>query len=145
MFEIPDELYINLPDLQFAIKKLAYDYLNIAQKEISNYKPLNDRNEILTEQQNQNDIESTCYIYLMVDLSNNYYKIGISNKPVYRERTLQSEKPTVEMLCYKEFPNRKIANNIEQALHKTYAKKRIRGEWFDLTEKEVTEIKKMLK
>jgi len=137
--------YINLPDLQFAIKKLANDYLKIVQKEISNYIPLNDRNEILTEQQNQNDIESTCYIYLMVDLSNNYYKIGISNKPAYRERTLQSEKPTVEMLCYKEFPNRKIANNIEQALHKTYSKKRIRGEWFDLTEKEVTEIKKMLK
>jgi hypothetical protein len=29
-----------------------------------------------------------CYVYLMKDVSNNYYKIGISKTPEYRERTL---------------------------------------------------------
>ena len=37
--------------------------------------------------------------------------------------------------------NRKIAASFEKALHLTYAKKRIRGEWFKLDAHEVHEIK----
>ena len=48
------------------------------------------------------------------------------------------------MLCNKRFPNRKIANSFEQALHQSYADKRIRGEWFNLTDKEVQELKETL-
>lgn len=29
-----------------------------------------------------------CYVYLMNDTTNNYYKIGISKNPTYREKTL---------------------------------------------------------
>ena len=81
----------------------------------------------------------------MIDTTNNFYKIGISNEPIYREKTLQSEKPTIELICSKEFPSRTIAESIEKALHEAFATKRIRGEWFNLDIQEVEEIKNTLK
>jgi len=96
-------------------------------------------------------IESTeirvdfCFVYLMHDTSNGYYKIGISNKPNYREKTLQSEKPTIEMIISKKFPIRKIAESFEKSLHDVYSEKRIRGEWFSLNENDVQHIKESLK
>lgn len=84
--------------------------------------------------------DESCYVYLMCDTSNGYFKIGISNNPEYRERTLQSEKPTIEKLCAKEYPNRTIASAIESALHKSYDSKRIRGEWFALDANDVNAI-----
>ena len=88
---------------------------------------------------------SSCFVYLMVDTTNNFHKIGISNKPQYREHTLQSDKPTIELLCAKEYPTRIIAEAIESALHKAFASKRIRGEWFNLDVSEIEDIKKTLK
>lgn len=86
-----------------------------------------------------------CYVYLMKDTSNGYHKIGISNTPEYRERTLQSEKPTIEMLACKKFPTRKIAESIESALHTSYSQQRLRGEWFNLTDADVAAIIETLK
>ena len=88
---------------------------------------------------------SSCFVYLMVDTTNNFHKIGISNKAQYREHTLQSDKPTIELLCAKEYPTRIIAEAIESALHKAFASKRIRGEWFNLDVSEIEDIKKTLK
>ncbi|MBR4499545.1 MAG: GIY-YIG nuclease family protein [Paludibacteraceae bacterium] len=85
-----------------------------------------------------------CSVYLMHDLANGYYKIGISNNPEYRERTLQSEKPTIELVIAKEFPVRRIAEAFEAALHKTYESKRLRGEWFRLGSNDVEDLKKAL-
>lgn len=84
--------------------------------------------------------DDTCYVYLMYDSSNGYYKIGISIQPEYRERTLQSEKPTIEKICAKSYPNRTIASAIESALHKAYDSKRLRGEWFALDANDVSAI-----
>ena len=78
-----------------------------------------------------------CYVYLMIDTTNNFYKIGISNNPRYREHTLQSDKPTIELICAKEYPTRAIAEAIESALHRVYGNKRIRGEWFNLDSSDV--------
>lgn len=86
----------------------------------------------------------TCFVYLMHDTSNDFYKIGISKDPQYRERTLQSEKPTIEKVCAKEFPTRQIAEAIESALHKSFATKRIRGEWFSLTPDDIANVKATL-
>ncbi len=88
--------------------------------------------------------DSSCFVYLMKDETNGYHKIGISNKPEYRERTLQSEKPTIVLLCAKEFPTRIIAEAIESALHKAFEGKRLRGEWFALDEKDVLDITRTL-
>lgn len=94
---------------------------------------------------NYNPIETgatndVCYLYLMKDYNTGYYKIGISNSPEHREKTLQSEKPTIEMICNKKYVSRRIAHSFEQALHKTFADKRVRGEWFDLNPTDVKEI-----
>lgn len=86
-----------------------------------------------------------CYVYLMQDLSTSYYKIGLSKTPEYRERTLQSEKPTIRMICHKKLPSRKIAEAFERALHNAFADKRIRGEWFNLDENDVVQIEESLK
>ena len=55
--------------------------------------------ETVTEESAKKD--DSCWVYLMRDIANNSYKIGISNNPRYRERTLQSEKPTIEKLAAK--------------------------------------------
>lgn len=86
-----------------------------------------------------------CYVYLMRDTTNGYHKIGISNKPEYREKTLQSEKPSIEMLACKKFPTRKIAEAIEAALHNAYSLQRVRGEWFNLNDEDVAAIIETLK
>lgn len=86
-----------------------------------------------------------CYVYLMHDTSNGFYKIGISNNPEYRESTLQGEKPTIEKICDKKYPSRKIASAIESSLHKVFESKRIRGEWFRLDSIDVWQISETLK
>ena len=86
-----------------------------------------------------------CYVYLMIDTANGYHKIGISNHPKYREGTLQSEKPTIELVCAKQYPSRVIATAIESALHSAFGEKRLRGEWFDLSDQDVSDIKLTLK
>lgn len=90
-------------------------------------------------------MSNPCYIYLMKDISNNFYKIGIAKKPEYREHTLQSEKPTIELICCKELPDRKIARAFEKALHDVFNQKRKRGEWFILDDKDVAQIVESLK
>ena len=94
-----------------------------------------------TEPQNENE---SCWVYLMHDLANNAYKIGISNNPEYRERTLQSEKPTIEKVAARQFPTRAIAKAFESSLHKVYAMRHMRGEWFMLEPNEVEDVKKAL-
>lgn len=82
-----------------------------------------------------------CFVYLMKDLRNGAYKIGISNDPSFREKTLQSEQPKIKVIAVKKYINRKIAGAIEKALHETYSHKRKRGEWFNLDEEDLKELK----
>jgi hypothetical protein len=124
-------------NLKVVINKLAKEYQELVEVEIPDYLPLLELqpkpfNSLLSEE---------CYVYLMVDSSNNYHKIGISNKPFWREKTLQSEKPTIELLASKRYINRKIAASFEKALHDAYSHKRLRGEWFELELEEVEELK----
>lgn len=86
-----------------------------------------------------------CFVYLMNDTTNNFHKIGISNNPKYREHTLLSSKPTIKLICAKKFPTRAIAEAIESALHRVYANKRIRGEWFNLDFSDIEDLKETLK
>ena len=112
------------------------------QKYVETYKKtLMENGYVWETDEEQPDSIDPCYVYLMVDTANGYHKIGISNKPEYRERTLQSEKPTIEKVCAKQYPSRIIAEAIESALHKAYEAKRIRGEWFNLSDQDVNELK----
>lgn len=133
-----DHGYRTFEELQDMIQLLANDYL-IEVKKIKNHQPLFVHNEI-----NNNSSES-CFLYLMTDTTNGFHKIGISNKPEYREKTLQSEKPSIELITHKKFPSRQIALSIEKALHLSFKDKNIRGEWFNLDQKDVDEIVETLK
>ena len=89
--------------------------------------------------------DEPCYVYLMIDTANGFHKIGISSNPEYREHTLQSEKPSIELLAAKSFPSRLIAEAIESALHKAFGDKRLRGEWFQLDAKDIIDLMATLK
>lgn len=74
--------------------------------------------------------ERVRYTYLMTDSNTGYTKIGRSINPKKRERTLQSEKPTITLLAVTE-------GDIEHKLQQFFTDSHIRGEWYDLTEKEI--------
>ncbi len=71
--------------------------------------------------------------YLMKDESTGQTKIGKSRTPKRRERTLQAEKPTISLLYVCDY-------DVENELHKQYADKRTRGEWFALTDEDIMYI-----
>lgn len=89
---------------------------------ITNLKEIEDGNNPL------NHSNRLTKVYVMLDKNTGYYKIGRSKNPTYRERTLQSEKPTIEMLF-----NWDAKVKDEKVLHDKFQDKRIRGEWFDLS------------
>lgn len=84
--------------------------------------------------------ENETQIYLMIDKNTGYYKIGRSNNPLRRERTLQSQKPTIELIFHQTSTKDK-----EKELHRLFKDKRIRGEWFDLNGSDIQLIKNTLK
>jgi len=75
-------------------------------------------------------------VYVMIDKNTGLYKIGRSRKPSAREKTLQSEKPTIEMLFYNSG-----FHFDEVALHRKFADKQVRGEWFKLDADDISEVK----
>ena len=132
--------YITECQLQLSTitKKLAKEYRALVRREIENYQPF------LSKSGGEQIIKQTtgeCYVYLMIDYTNNFHKIGISNNPEYREQTLLGQKPTIELIASKKYISTKIAATIEKALHTAYADKRVRGEWFQLNAEELFEIK----
>lgn len=133
--------YESKSNLKIVIKKFGADYASTVLSNISDYQPIENRESIVSTDLK----DDTCHVYLMHDTTNGYYKIGISNKPYYREKTLQSEKPTIELIASRKFPVRKIAESIEKSLHGVYDNKRLRGEWFELDEKDVEHIVESLK
>lgn len=75
------------------------------------------------------------FVYLMADRLTGKYKIGFSGNPKYRERTLQAERPVIELVA-------QHAGTIddEARLHARFSDKRVRGEWFNLAESDITGI-----
>jgi len=122
---------------QVAFKFYDYAKDKIEWEDIINLIPKAE-NTFPTIQQRDNE---ECYVYLMLDRKNGYYKIGISNEPEWREKTLQSEKPSIKLIAAKKFVNRRMTANIEKALHDSYSHRRKRGEWFQLDQEDIDEIK----
>ncbi len=79
------------------------------------------------------------YLYLMLNSETGYYKIGRSCNPQYRERTLQSREAEIKLLHAW-----KCEKNIEKLIHRKFHKKRIRGEWFKLSLKDLSGFNKMV-
>jgi len=74
-----------------------------------------------------------CKTYLMKDPKTGLIKIGHSIRPKRRRVQLNCSVPGITILkvCDKD---------IEAKLHKAYSKKRVKGEWFRLTEEDIQEI-----
>lgn len=117
------------------IKDIIYSYNRILES-----KENDSNNDIKTESQKQ-AAPKKLYVYLMTNTRNGYTKIGVSNNPKHRERTLQSEEPEVELIFKRKVIN---AYRLEKELHEYYSDKRIRGEWFDLTHEQIEECKKLI-
>lgn len=79
----------------------------------------------------------TC-IYVIRNNRNGYHKIGRSTNPRQREQTLQSEEPDIALVGF--FVG---TSKDEDSLHKRFESKRIRGEWFSLSDEDVAEIASM--
>jgi len=79
------------------------------------------------------------FVYVMQNRRNGLFKIGFSKRPSFREKTLQSEEPEVELILSNEGTIR-----LEKKIHNKYLQKRIRGEWFSLNEEDLESIKLML-
>lgn len=93
-------------------------------------------NELTSNNQQEKPKEKvTGYVYLMENKRNGYTKIGFSKKPKHREKTLQSEEPEIELI----FKGRATMDD-EKLLHEEYSDKRVRGEWFDLTDNDKYKI-----
>jgi hypothetical protein len=122
----------------FGIDKISKDFL---QDMIDYFKSMSidDLENSETEQSYEDRNEKDSYVYLMKNERNGYIKIGKSNNPKYREKTLQSEEPEISLIFKKNVIN---PSTKEKNLHKKYSDKRIRGEWFDLTEQDISDIKK---
>ena len=72
----------------------------------------------------------------MIDNRNNYYKIGKSIKPKSREKTLQSEVPSIQLIdVFKGY------GKLEKKLHSRFKDKRVRGEWFSLSTNDICSLK----
>jgi hypothetical protein len=75
------------------------------------------------------------FVYLMRNKRNGFVKIGWSINPEFREKTLQSEEPEITLI-WKSDGTRAA----EAALHFKFAAKRLRGEWFELSDADVEVI-----
>ena len=69
--------------------------------------------------------------YLIYD--NNMYKIGRSIEPENRLKQIKAHNPAAKLICT-------IDKDIEKELHNKYKNKRVGGEWFDLTESDISYI-----
>jgi len=79
------------------------------------------------EQESWEEVECEDYLYLMKNNINSLYKIGVSNNPSHRERTLQSQEPEVNLIA-----KFKGLAHLEREWHNYFSSERMRGEWFKL-------------
>ena len=117
-----DEILDVIKYLDTILEKSDYLYLKLKYLELDN---------LIID--NNNSSKSNQKTYLMKDSNTGLIKIGKAIDPKFRERTLQSEKPTISLFAI-------CDNLIEDELHEKYNDKRVRGEWFKLGEDEVSDI-----
>lgn len=84
-------------------------------------------------------IPKKTFIYLMRDNATGHIKIGTSKNPKFREKTLLAQVPKIELIfsCYGTF-------NVEKVTHEKFSQFRMRGEWFDLSDGQIEEVKNFI-
>jgi uncharacterized protein YlbG (UPF0298 family) len=81
------------------------------------------------------------YIYLIRDSHTGYTKIGRSDNPFARIQTLKKQDTLLPrpnefeiLFCWADYPHK------EKWLHLDFQAKRVRGEWFDLSQEDIAKI-----
>lgn len=137
-------IYLNNPNSTNIDNVVLYKEINDETNEIKGYYisgnyVLHKENDTITSNKKQ-------LLYIMHDIANNAYKIGISKRPKDRERTLQSDKPSIGLFKVYIPKENETAYGIEQYLHRKYAHKQWKredkkiSEWFALTENDIKEL-----
>jgi hypothetical protein len=123
--------YIETNNSYYKQEIFKYIYLRHSNKNIF----INDSKfeDKIKKIRNKNRSEIKYKTYIMKDELNSLYKIGKSKNPRLREKTLQSEKPSIKMI-------KVINDDIEKELHNKYKDFRIRGEWFNLNKIQIKYI-----
>lgn len=85
-----------------------------------------------------------CYVYLIENPSEHWYKIGISTNIESRFRAIRNALPNAKLITKKKFINTKEAQKIEKMLHTQYVHCNVGLEWFNPTDDELTTIKALL-
>jgi len=81
------------------------------------------------------------WIYIIGD-TESPYKIGFTKDPEKRLSTLQTGNPKKLTIHYKEQINENEVKFIEKQIHKELKRKKISGEWFDISlDDAIAEIK----
>jgi hypothetical protein len=102
------------------------------QEHYENYK----KNKNETKEKRIDERKQT---YILVNKSNNRYKIGESINPKGRLITLRSEEPEIEFLY-----SCKSSIISEKELHEKFKDKRYIGEWFNLDSKDLIHLKNIM-
>jgi|688.fasta_scaffold42079_13 hypothetical protein len=130
-----------LKELKKSINKTLKRYAELGLDDVQIHKYNKDSCEDIMEEdikgikkvKKTNDTPT--FIYIMIDHNTGFYKIGHSKNVLRRESTLQSEKPTIELL----YTFEGIVRD-ERDLHDNFKELRVRGEWFALEKYMVDEI-----
>lgn len=72
--------------------------------------------------------------YILIDNAAGLYKIGRTVDVDKRFAALSVANPSISVVMV-------IDDNVENELHKTYSTKRVKSEWFCLTDKDINDIK----
>lgn len=133
----------------YAHREIAFEFatwinpffkIKAIQKNISNLTKIEDLFDYLFDK-SVLVIENVKYsVYLMFDMVTKLYKVGVAKKPIYREKTLQSEKPVIVLIDSIEFPQKDLAYQFENETHTKYDRIRVRGEWFNFSSTDLQDI-----
>lgn len=77
------------------------------------------------------------YIYIGADNSGWAVKIGKTKEPKKREKQIRNMNPTFYFVFLVEVDN---MDKTEKLIHRVYAEKRHKSEWFELTSKEIANL-----
>ena len=74
-----------------------------------------------------------------------FYKIGISNNPKARVRSLDNHPLPLDLISYYEYKHRDEAVKAEKISHDVLAEKRVRLEWFTISTTELITLDRMIR
>ncbi|AOP33813.1 hypothetical protein A0128_08135 [Leptospira tipperaryensis] len=80
------------------------------------------------------------YLYIIADAK--HYKIGITQDVEARFRNLQTSTSSELKMVYSE--KLRDYQSLEKKIHKEFAHKRVKGEWFDLVDADIIAIKALI-